>query len=241
MFFVVAELFAMPSTVRLPSQNADVARGGFDFGGWRVQDRIKTIEARYELHDDEALAVLTTVRLYEQTAELLDAVARAQEEGDAQELGGIVSQLTVQEDSASPIGDLELDYDHRTVRASLEFLAEPAVAAAVLAETGVDQDRAGIALGLFAELVEPLAPRAARPARPALRWLRGKAYERLGDIDQAEQTYLAAQFGRQLKARYSFRGAVAELETTVPLTADEQVLLTGVARLATCRDPWSCA
>jgi len=167
-----------------------VARGGFDFGGWRVQDRIKTIEARYELHDDEALAVLATVRLYEQTAELLDAVARAQEEGDAQELGGIVSQLTVQEDSASPIGDLELDYDHRTVRASLEFLAEPAVAAAVLAETGVDQDRAGIALGLFAELVEPLAPRA---ARPALRWLRGKAYERLGDIDQAEQSYLAAE------------------------------------------------
>lgn len=41
----------------------------------------------------------------------------------------------------------------------------------------------------------------------------------------------AAEFGRQCQARYNFRGAAAELEATVPLTSDEQVLLTGVARL----------
>ena len=56
-----------------------VARDGFDFGAWRVQGRIETIKARYELHDDEALAVLVTVRLYEQTLDLVEAVTTAQE------------------------------------------------------------------------------------------------------------------------------------------------------------------
>ncbi|MGH8959989.1 MAG: hypothetical protein ACRDWT_02080 [Jatrophihabitantaceae bacterium] len=41
----------------------------------------------------------------------------------------------------------------------------------------------------------------------------------------------ADEFGRQLKARYSFRGAAAELEATVPLTVGEPVVLNGVARL----------
>lgn len=45
----------------------------------------------------------------------------------------------------------------------------------------------------------------------------------------------AAEFGRQFQARYNFRGAAAELEATVPLTSDEQVLLTGVARLSSAR------
>ena len=60
----------------------------------------------------------------------------------------------------------------------------------MLAETSAGQDGAGVALALFAESVEPLAPRV---ARPALRWLRAKAYERLGDLEQAEATYHAAE------------------------------------------------
>lgn len=168
-----------------------VASGGFDFGAWRVHGRIETIKARYELHDDEALAVLATVRLYEQTAGLVDAVTSAQEDGDGQELASVVSPLfSPPGDSAPSNDDEQLNPDRPTVRATLEFLAEPAVAAAVLAETSSGEDRAGIALGLFAESVEPLAPRA---ARPALRWLRAKAYERLGDSEQAEQTYRAAE------------------------------------------------
>ena len=185
-----APLGELLSTGGLTHEGDWVAQGGFDFGGWRVQGRIKTIQSRYELHDDEALAVLAAVRLYEQTAELVDAVARAQEQGDAQELAGVVSQLLPQQGSTPSVDGQELDPDRRTVRATLEFLAEPAVAAAVLAETSADEDRAGLALGLFAESVEPMAPRA---ARPALRWLRAKAYERLGDIERAEQTYLAAE------------------------------------------------
>src|SRR5664279_4009041 len=168
-----------------------VARAGFDFGAWRVHGRIETIAARYELDEDEALAVLATVRLYEQTRELIDAATSAQHDGDALELAGIVSQLSPpQVDPAPSNDDQELNPDRATVRATLEFLAEPAVAAAVLAETGLDEDRAALALGLFAESVEPLAPRG---ARPALRWLRAKAYERLGDLAQAEQAYRAAE------------------------------------------------
>ena len=167
-----------------------VARGGFDFGAWRVQRRIETIKARYQLHDDEALAVLATVRLYEQTLDLVDAVTTAQESGDGQELAGIVSQLAPRLDPTPTNGDQERNPDRTTVRATLEFLAEPAVAAAVLVETSAGQDGAGVALGLFSESVEPLAPRV---ARPALRWLRAKAYERLGDLEQAEATYHAAE------------------------------------------------
>ncbi|MGH3981224.1 MAG: SEC-C domain-containing protein, partial [Pseudonocardiaceae bacterium] len=77
-----------------------------------------------------------------------------------------------------------------TVRAAMAFLAEPAVAEAVLAEAiGPGSDGAA-ALGLFAETLEPLVPRA---ARAALRWLRAMAYERLGILARAEAAYHAAE------------------------------------------------
>jgi tetratricopeptide (TPR) repeat protein len=187
----VAPLSELLSAAGLAQEGDWVALGSFDFGAWRVRGRIETIAARYELNDDEALAVLATVRLYEQTAALVQAVNSAQQDGDAEELLDIVSQLfPPQLGPASSNGDKELDPDRTTVRATLKLLAEPAVAAAVLAETNADQDRDAVALGLFAESVEPLAPRA---ARPALRWLRAKAYEGLGDIERAEQTYGAAE------------------------------------------------
>jgi hypothetical protein len=186
----VAPLGDLLSAGGLAREGDWVACGGFDFGAWRVQGRIETIAARYDLHDDEALAVLATVRLYEQTRELVDAVMGAQEGGGEDELAGLLSQLPKRMDAAPEAGDQEPDADRKTVRATLEFLAEPVVAAAVLAETNSADDRAGVALGLFAESVEPLAPPA---ARPALRWLRAKAYERLGDLELAEQTYRAAE------------------------------------------------
>ena len=64
------------------------------------------------------------------------------------------------------------------------------MAAAVLAETSSEHDHSAIGLGVFSESAESLAPRA---ARPALRWLRANAYERLGDLKQAEATYHAAE------------------------------------------------
>lgn len=79
----VAPLGDLLSTGGLAQDGDWVARGGFDFGAWRLHGRIETITARYELDDDEALAVLATVRLYEQTRELVDAVTTAQADGDA--------------------------------------------------------------------------------------------------------------------------------------------------------------
>lgn len=134
--------------------------------------------------------MLATVRLYEQTLDLVEAVTTAQDSGEEHDLAGIVSQLAPRLDPTPSTGGQARNPDHKTVRATLEFLAEPAVAAAVLAETSPGQDCADVALGLFSESVEPLAPRA---ARPALRWLRAKAYERLGDLEQAEATYRAAE------------------------------------------------
>jgi tetratricopeptide (TPR) repeat protein len=77
-----------------------------------------------------------------------------------------------------------------TFGAVAPFLVEPAVAEAVLAETiGLGRDGAE-ALASLAETIEPLAP---RNARPGLLWLRGKAYERIGDIARAEADYEAAR------------------------------------------------
>ena len=166
-----------------------VARSGFDFDAWRVAGRIETIKERYQLDDDEALAVLVTVRLYEQILDVVEAVMTAQDSGE-HELAGIVAQLAPRLDPTPSEVEQEQDPDRMTVRATLEFLADPAVAAAVLAETSSEHDHSAIGLGVFAESAESLAPRA---ARPALRWLRAKAYERLGDLKQAEATYHAAE------------------------------------------------
>jgi len=163
-----------------------IAGSGFDFGAWRVAGRIESIMARYQLHEDEALAVLATVRLHEQTRDLVEAVQAAQDGGDEEGLTEIVTQLAP---VASPVKQ-EPDRDRTTVRATLEFLADPAVAAAALAETHSDDADSAVALGVFAESAEPLTPRA---ARPALRWMRAKAYERLGDVEKAEATLHEAE------------------------------------------------
>ncbi len=164
-----------------------VGCSGFDFGAWRVAGRIESIMARYRFNEDQALAVLATVRLYEQTLELVDAVQTAQDNsGDEHDLAEIVTQLA---SVASPVKQ-QPDRDRTTVRAALEFLADPAVAAAALAETDSDDAGSAVALGVFAESAEPLAPRA---ARPALRWLRAKAHEALGNFEQAEETLHAAE------------------------------------------------
>lgn len=170
-----------------------VAGSGFDFAAWRLAVRIETITERYQLDDDEALAVLATVRLYAQTRDVVEAVMAAHdsgEEDDEHEPAGIGLPPRPALDVA-PVEVQEPDHDRKTVGAVLELLAEPAVAVAVLAEIDFGHDRhSDSALGVFAESAEPLAPRV---ARPALRWLRAIAHERLGDVEEAEACLLAAE------------------------------------------------
>lgn len=61
------------------------------------------------------------------------------------------------------------------------------MADAVRLETESADGRAAAALGVFAETLEPMAP------RPALRWLRAVAQVRLGEAEQAEKTFEAAE------------------------------------------------
>lgn len=148
-----------------------IACAGFDFAEWRLNARIESIKERYELDDDEALAVLAVVGIYEQVLDVVEAMRSAE--------------------TAPPADDeVALDLDRGIVAAALESLAEPAVAAAALDEMDVHDDQSAAALGVFAETAEPLAPRA---ARPALRWMRAKALEALGDCEEAEATLLAAE------------------------------------------------
>ncbi|GLV08481.1 hypothetical protein MyChFU_18010 [Mycobacterium intracellulare subsp. chimaera] len=167
-----------------------IAFQGFDFGAWRAAARIETIKARHQLDEDEALAVLATVRLYEQTRDLVEAVQALRDSDEEGDLTDIVSQFAPPSDPTPADLMQEPAPDRATVRVALEFLADPVVAATVLDEIRSVDGQFGVALGVFAESAEPLAPRA---ARPALRWLRAKAHEALGDMEEGEAALHAAE------------------------------------------------
>ncbi len=167
---------------------------GFDFPRWQVDKRCAAIARIHDLGDDETLAVVAMVILYDQIAGLHAAALAVDEDGGEAGLAAFAADLThwLEPSPTDPdrACDGEATVRATTVRATTAFLAEPAVAEAVLAETiGSGSDGAAV-LGLFAEALEPLALPA---ARPALRWLRGKAHERLGDLTQAEEAYHAAE------------------------------------------------
>lgn len=167
-----------------------IACRGFDFAAWRAARRIETIRLRHQLDEDGALAVLATVRLYEQTLDLVEAVQAAQDGGEESDLTDLVSQFAPPPDPTPAQVSPEAEPERATVRDALELLADPVVAAAALDEIGPVEDQSAAALGAFAESAEALAPRA---ARPALRWLRAKAHEALGDIEGAEAALHAAE------------------------------------------------
>lgn len=168
-----------------------IAPAGFDFVAHRLHRRIDRVMSRYDLDEDGALAVLATVRLYDQVRELVDLVAESG--GHIEGLDDSFGQLPWVADptvvDARADGDRVFE-ERRTVAAVLGALADPDVVDAVLAEVDSTDPRAASALGLFAETIEPMAP---RPARPALRWLRAVAHERRGEVELAEQTFSAAE------------------------------------------------
>jgi hypothetical protein len=189
-----------------------LAGPGFDFDRWRAGNKVAAVARRHGLDEDEALAVAVTVRLYEQIAELHATATDAVESGGYAELSALVSgrgsetdtpplglgPSSLSEVSAPSNGAGGHDTDRadepdgmrQTVAATMGWLAQPAVAEAVLAETLGAARRGAAALGLFAETCEPLAP---RRARVALRWLRAKAHERLDELAEAERAYLDAR------------------------------------------------
>lgn len=151
-----------------------VASAGFDFAAWRLEQGVESIQVNYQLSEVQSLAVWVTLSLYRKVANAVNT-----------DLASTVGQLV--DDAAADDGQLA---GGMTIHAAIEFLADPSVAIAVLAETHSEDGQGAAGLSVFADAVERLAPRA---ARPALRWLRAKAHERLGDIGQAEATLQAAE------------------------------------------------
>jgi tetratricopeptide (TPR) repeat protein len=156
-----------------------LAPGGFDFARWQFDRGCAAMAERHDLDADDALALYTLVKLYDQMSLLLiDAAAEDEPLEEALALAG--------EDPETP----EVDGFVDLVAEIGAELADPLLAELLLAET-VGTGRAGAAaLGMFAEVMEPKVPRA---ARVAFRWLRAVALARIGDIDEAERELLAAE------------------------------------------------
>lgn len=165
-----------------------VARPGFDFAGFRLAQGVEMIQANYQLAEIQAVAVWVTLGLFRKVAAAVNFALLAEDsvdEPDQTELASAISHIV--DEAAADDGQLA---GGMSVRAAIEFLADPSVSIAVLAETHSEDEQGALGLGVFADAIEPLAPRV---ARPALRWLRAKAHERLGDIGQAEVTLQAAE------------------------------------------------
>jgi hypothetical protein len=175
-------LDAMLPTSGVVRQGDWVASDGFDFDRWRTDLRRDGVMRRNDLSEDEALAVLAGVTLYEQVAQVYYAALGAAAEPSS--LDALFDELTTGRPSK------ESGEFRSTVKDALALLDEPVVALALLAETtGHDALRAA-PLGLLAETLEPQMP---RNTRPALLWLRAKAHELLGEIETAEQVLLQAE------------------------------------------------
>ena len=157
-----------------------LAPGGFDFDRWRFERGCAALAERHDLDPDDAFALYTLVKLYDQMSLLLIDAADADEP-----LRGCVGRSRRGRDGRPrSTGFVDL------VGELGAGLADPLLAELLLAET-VGTGRAGAAaLGVFAEVLEPKVPRA---ARVAFRWLRAVALERIGDIDAAERELLAAE------------------------------------------------
>jgi hypothetical protein len=160
-----------------------LAPNGFDFDSWRFERGCAALADRYDLDPDDAFALYTLVKRYDQMSLLLIDAAEADEP---------------LEDALAPAGEAtgpdgagpEVDRFVDLVGEVGAELVDPLLAELLLAET-VGTGRAGAAaLGMFAEVLEPKVPRA---ARVAFRWLRAVALERIGDIDAAERELLAAE------------------------------------------------
>ncbi len=157
-----------------------LAQGGFDFDSWHFERECAALAELHDLDPDAAFALHTLVRLYDNVALAVEAIATDADEPPGNEL------VEAGADRQAPEGDSVDDLIGELGAA----LADPPLADLFLEETiGTGRDGAA-ALGMFAEIMEPQVPRA---ARVAFRWLRAMALERIGDIEMAERELLAAE------------------------------------------------
>lgn len=151
-----------------------LAPGGFDFSGWHFEQGSAALAQLHDLDADDAAALYTLIKLYEQISLLLDVA-------DAAEL---TEDALADEDTPKPDGAPDLFAEFGAA------LADPLLAELLVGETIDKDDKGAAALCLFAEVLEPKVPPS---AKVACRWLRAVALERIGEIDAAERELLAAE------------------------------------------------
>ncbi|OBA81176.1 hypothetical protein A9W99_14600 [Mycobacterium sp. 1164966.3] len=154
-----------------------LAPSGFDFASWEFERGAKRLAKRHDLDEDDAAILYTLVQVYEQVAQIVEAVGADHVVPDA---------VPTAPDDAAGRHDAGAD----PVAEIAAALADPLLAGLLVDETiGAGRGQPA-ALGVFAEVLEP---KVARPARVAYRWLRAVALEWMGDIDAAERELLAAE------------------------------------------------
>lgn len=161
-----------------------LALPGVDLTQRRGEHRLQHVMAQHDLSEQEAGAVLALVMLVQKTRDLQDLLLSP---GAAENPALVDTLLDIAggptEAGAPP------SRGSGSVAKALELLADPDVAQAALVECLHLDDEDAPALELVAGMVEPMV---ARKARPALRWLQGKAQDRMGRCIDAEATIESA-------------------------------------------------
>jgi tetratricopeptide (TPR) repeat protein len=155
-----------------------LAPGDFDWARWDFERGCTALATIHDIEPDDAVALYALVQLYEQVSLLIESADPDQTPEQA--------PTQADEDESQPDVDGSPDLMGELGAA----LADPLLAELLLTETIGDDPDGAAALGMFAEVMEPRVPRA---ARVAFRWLRAAALERIGDIEEAEREFLAAE------------------------------------------------
>ncbi|CAM2950850.1 hypothetical protein BST27_12850 [Mycobacterium intermedium] len=159
---------------------------GFDFDTWRFERGCTVLAERHDLDPDDAFALYTLVKLFEEVAALVDAVDL--DESPAEALGTVWKGATGAGEATAQFEELRELVD--LVGELGVVLADPTLAELLVAET-IGTGREGApALGLFAEIIGPKVP---RTALVGVRWLRAVALERVGAVDACERELLEAE------------------------------------------------
>ena len=153
-----------------------VVEAGFDFDAWHRAGRLRQIANLYRIDAGEAWAVLALGTIHQQLQAIVEEMGDAAPEA--------VNALL--EDGAPVNPWAPTERGKVTLVDALLPLADPTVTEAAAVEIlGAGRDNA-LALAILADSLEPGVP---RPVRPSLRWLRGRALERLGRVVEAERAY----------------------------------------------------
>lgn len=151
-----------------------IALPGFDIARWRFDLRCELLAEQYDITPSDAVALRTLVEIYHRFEAVLAAADTIDDEWPE-------SVDAVAAPDAAEYRELLAEFG--------SCLSDPLLAVLLLDET-VGLGGHPAVLGLFAETLEP---QVSRSAKPAYRWLRAAALEQLGDIEDAERQYLAAE------------------------------------------------